>query len=301
MKRLFLATVILLAGTIGIRALRNATNEFQRQADETRATLLTQTQLIAEAQTQLTRVEEHIRELKQNLRMDELAGGPGPAGSLLSLAGASHFSTEQSERLLAELGFSWKGKGDYLIVSKDTLRAISLDGIQQTNFSGIACDILAIKPDERARLDAMLQSLRESYKTWAEASVQRSEPAGDIVAKYSLPADAEFSQSLSNRFSSGILAALGDERGNLLLEYSRNWMKDLGMAGNGDTTLTVKRYKAGDQDRLNFEFRYGGNVVSSLVHPFDSFPRAFLPLFPNGWADLAAREGFELPAWFRRK
>ena len=26
-----------------------------------------------------------------------------------------------------------------------------------------------------------------------------------------------------------------------------------------------------------------------------SFPGAFRPLFPNGWADVAKREGFELP------
>jgi hypothetical protein len=25
------------------------------------------------------------------------------------------------------------------------------------------------------------------------------------------------------------------------------------------------------------------------------FPKAFRPIFPNGWADVAEREGFELP------
>jgi hypothetical protein len=34
---------------------------------------------------------------------------------------------------------------------------------------------------------------------------------------------------------------------------------------------------------------------------FAPFPRAFRILFPNGWADMAEREGFELPAEDQKK
>jgi hypothetical protein len=37
-----------------------------------------------------------------------------------------------------------------------------------------------------------------------------------------MPFDAEFSQSLSNTFSSGVIAAIGAERGELLLDHARS-------------------------------------------------------------------------------
>jgi hypothetical protein len=41
--------------------------------------------------------------------------------------------------------------------------------------------------------------------------------------------------------------------------------------------------------------------MSTDVSPYQPFAEAFLPLFPNGWPDLAQREGFELPKGFRKR
>jgi hypothetical protein len=178
------------------------------------------------------------------------------------------------------------------------LHAISVAGVQGTKVSQNACDVLAITPEERAQIDAAAQSLMDQYKSWALAHVQRAEPAGDVVAKYSLPQDSDFSLSLSNSFVSGVMDALGEQRGKLLLGYSDDWMTALGMDG-GDSSLTVKRYQFGDETHFNYVVENAGSSMSSSVSE-RNFPEAFLPLFPNGWTDLAAREGFVLPKTFQK-
>src|SRR5262249_55454934 len=123
-----------------------------------------------------------------------------------------------------------------------------------------------------------------------------------VVAKYILPADPDFSLSLSNNFVTGTLGTLGRERGNLLLDYARSWMQELGLGGTGGAnSLTVTRYPSGSEVHYGFELKYSGNVMTTDVSPYQEFPPAFLPLFPNGWLDLAQREGFELPKEFRRQ
>ncbi len=58
------------------------------------------------------------------------------------------------------------------------------------------------------------------------------------------------------------------------------------------TTLMVERYKSGDEWQMNFTLKQAGNSMTTSVNPYQSFPEAFRPIFPGGWPDLAAREGF---------
>ena len=95
----------------------------------------------------------------------------------------------------------------------------------------------------------------------------------------------------------GFRAALGDERGGLLLDFATEWMTDMEMYGGEATTMTVKRYGAGDEPRLNVELHSARSTWSTGVSPFQ-FPEPFRPLFPNGCPDVAKREGFELPKGF---
>jgi hypothetical protein len=136
--------------------------------------------------------------------------------------------------------------------------------------------------------------------TWAEGHVQRTEPSGEVVAQYKLPQDAEFCQTLSNSFATAVLSTIGDERGKLLLQYSNHWLQDLGLVAGGDGSLTVRRYGSGAGLRLGLEVKSSGNSMATDVSPHQPFPEAFLPLFPNGWPDLAKREGFELPKEFSK-
>src|SRR5262249_40958981 len=73
----------------------------------------------------------------------------------------------------------------------------------------------------------------------------------------------------------------------------------------GDTmTMTVKRQLVGNEQRLKVEVldtgwdprqRWAGPVFLDVTQG-GWFPPPFRPVFPNGWADVAKREGFELPA-----
>ena len=301
MKRLLLAFIILTTASSFLCALRITTVQLRHDAAEMGQALMSETQLLAQAQIQLKSVTEQVRDLKQKLQLQQQIGvGSGEDHPEDVPSDWTHLSPAQSERLLAELGFNWASSGDYLIVSKDTLRAISIDAMRGSKLNNTVCQVLALSPEERAGLDGTTLGLIENYKTWAQAHVQREEPSGDVVAKYALPADPDFSQSLSNNFANTALTTLGNERGTLLLDYARSWMLDLGMGGTGgDNSLTVKRYP-GDQSHLSYELKYSGNVMNTDVSPYQAFPVAFQPLFPNGWPDLARREGFELPKDFRK-
>ncbi|HZQ45467.1 MAG TPA: hypothetical protein VFC07_00525 [Verrucomicrobiae bacterium] len=302
MKRILPAMLVLMAGTTLFYTLRHSTNALRQEAAEARETLTRQIQLMVQARIQLTNVQEQVRELKGNLRDLKKIGGPQAVDPLLSRTGSTHLSAAQSEQMLTELGFNWKSTGDYLVVSKDTLRAVSLDGIRGMKMNEAAAGVLALTPDERANVDALIQSLGRSYQNWVETHAQRVEPGGKVIAQYTLPADADFSQSLSSQFTEGVLSALGEERGNLLLQYSGSWMQDLGMNEDNATTLTVTRYGSGDNMRLGFTLKSSdGSNMSTDVSPYQPFPQAFLPLFPNGWKDLANREGFSLPKSFQKE
>jgi hypothetical protein len=66
------------------------------------------------------------------------------------------------------------------------------------------------------------------------------------------------------------------------------------------TTLTVERYQSGGQWGMNFNLKQAGNSMTTSVTPWQPFPEAFRAVFPGGWEELAAREGFELPADFKK-
>jgi len=299
MKRILIAIVILGSGTTLFCAWRGATLELQQQTARERETWLSQTQLLGQAKIQLTSLEQRVHDLAETLRFQ-----PHPAQAttepLIGLLTSTNLSPAQRERLLAELGFDWNSSKDYLMVNKKTLGAVSLRGIRKGKLSDAACEVLAITPEERAGIEASMNGMAEDYKNWAEAHVQRTEPHGDIIAQYTLPGDAEFSQTLSNNFATAVASTLGAERGKLLLQYSQDWMQEAGLQG-GDCSLTIKRHESAGEGRLAYELKYSGSSVSGDLSPHQPVLEAFLPLFPAGWTDLAKREGFELPKEFQKK
>ena len=206
--------------------------------------------------------------------------------------------------MLAALGFSWNTSGDYLVVSKDTLHNVSLTGIKDAKLTPAACGVLAITPEEQTRVESALAQLASASDAWANAHVQREEPGDKVVAKYKLPEDGEFSQRLLDSFNAGLIAALGQERGRMLIDYSDDWANGLNMFSHGATTLTVTlQSTTGPPDFPGPSYNYTLSTEKSMTMttaliPIQPFPAAFRPLFPNGWADLAKREGFGLPRAF---
>jgi hypothetical protein len=161
----------------------------------------------------------------------------------------------------------------------------------------IAATVFAMTPGERGQVEAAMQRVPADFKDWAASHTERSEPKGDVVAQYTLPP----AMSVSNNFASGVSDALGPERAELIMPAVRNWMLSIGIRDE-PATLVVKHYPAGNEQRLRFEVfkSFAPTNVAQLmmradVSPHYPFPESFRPFFPNGWADLAKREGFELP------
>jgi hypothetical protein len=322
MKRALLAILILATGTTVFCAFRIATADTRQELAIQTSAWQTQTQQLAQLRREKQQVFERWNDTMQLLAAQPpLAALTQLAEKILSGAALDNLSTTESEQLLAELGFNWNTTGDYLIVSKKSLAGISFDGMKGVKLTDVARAVLAITPAEQAAIETMTQQLGNARTDWAKEHVQRTEPSGDILAQYSLPVDAEFSQSLLAIFTNGIFSALGTERGQWLQSHSLGWMMDVGLRTGEDfskvpeelratmptseyetqpTTLTVERYKSGDEWRMNYRLKQAGNSMVTSVSPWQPFPEAFRPIFPDGWEELAAREGFELPADFKK-
>ena len=323
MKRALLAILILAAVTTVFCALRNATEDTRRELTNQRSAWQMQTQQLAQLEFEKQQVIERLTEIQQLLASQS----PPPtslklAGKILSGTTLQNLSAAETEQLLAELDFNWNSTGNYLIISKKSLDGISFDSLKGMELTSAARGVLAITPVEQAAIETMTRQLGAARAAWATAQVQRTEPGDKVLAQYSLPADAAFSQNQLAIFTNGIFGALGEQRGQWLQDHAAGWMQDVGLRTDLDiskvpaeilatlpvdsfqiepTTLTVERYKSGDEWGMSFTLKQAGNSMTTSVSPRQPFPEAFRPLFPNGWVDLAAREGFELPEAFRKE
>jgi hypothetical protein len=322
MKRALLAILILAAGTTVFCGFRNAVLKTQKESALQKAAWQTRTQQLARLHFEQQQLTERLDETRQ------LLAGQAPLPALTQLAekvlsGASlqNLSAAESEQLLAELGFNWNTTGDYIIVSKKSLAGISFDGIKAAKLTTVARETLAITPAEQAAIEMMTRQLGDAWAAWAREHVQRTEPGGKVLAQYTLPVDAQFSQSQLDVFTNGIFSALGGQRAQWLQDHSLQWMQVSGLqAGldfskipaeyqstmsssdyqNQPTVVTLSRYQAGDDQQINFTLEQAGNTMSTVVSSWQPFPEAFRCIFPGGWEELAQRDGFELPKEFNK-
>lgn len=299
MKRLLLTAAIVATGAALFCAFRSSAARFKAESASNRDALVAERASLAQAQEKDTELTKRIHELKRKLvaqphnNSNEIA-----LANLVGTNDLRHLPPDVRERLLAELGFNWNTSGNYVVVSKDSLRNLGVTAVDADHLTDAVCGVLAVTPEERASIEPLMTRLAGELKDWVIAHAQRIEPQGDVLAKYSLPADSEFSQSLSNRFAGGVIGALGSERGELMLDYASSWMLDMRMRGDKPTILTVRRPQSG-ADYLPFVLERDGGGMGSAVSPYNDLPYVFRSIFPGGWADLAQREGFELPKEFK--
>ena len=323
MKKILLAIFILAVGITLFCAARQATAAASENLAAQTSAWQTQTQQLVALRLEQQRVLERVTDTKQLLKSQ-----PSPptlaqlTEKILSGASLKNLSATESEQLLAELGFNWNSSGEFLIVSKKSLVGISFDGMNGVKLTAAAIGTLAISPAEQGAVEAMTQQLCAERTAWVKEHIQRTEPSGDVLAEYTLPANVELSQSQLAVFTNGVLTALGSERGQWLQDHSSRWMEDTGLHTGYDfskvpaellpllsvdehqnqpTTLTLKRYQAGKDWHLNFTLQQAGNNMTTSVNPWQPFPEAFQSIFPGGWRELAEREGFELPKEFKKQ
>ena len=296
MNKFLLALTILSAGAGASHVTRQSTIRLQHEAKAARETWLVQTQLVAAAQSEQAGLTERIRELKQTLAQSP-ALAESALWSALQTNRTDRLPPELRERLLEELGFNWQSSADFIVVSKETVRAIGMQAILRGKLTDMAATVLALTPEERGQIEAAVQRVQTVFKDWVLAHVERTEPKGDVLAHYTLPGDPAMSQSLSNNFATALSDALGKERTELFLPSASKWMvREIGLVEQA-VKLIIKRDLAGNETRLKAEVEYqsGRPISGYFPQQRNIFPRAFRPVFPNGWADVAKREGFELP------
>jgi hypothetical protein len=310
MNKFLLALTILGTGAGGVLAIRQSAAQLRHEAQAAREAWLIQTRRVATAQSEQADLTGRIRELKKTLGASKPVS-EDPLWSALQTNRADRLPAELRERLFEALGLNWQSSADYILVTKQSVRDIEMLTICRGKLTECAATVLAMTSEERGQVEAAIERIQLDFKGWVLANVRRGEPRDDLLADYFLPADPVMSQSISNAFAAAVITSLGPERATFILPspsrsglYHRTWRwGDLGWdllnGADGSSlneslpvTLRVTRSRDGDPPRLKARFKEGGDAWDLTRR---NFPRPLQPLFPNGWEDLAKREGFELP------
>jgi len=295
MNKILLALAILGAGAGGFLTARNSATQLAHESNANHESWLVQTQQLAVVKRGPAELAERIRGLKASLAPSQPVA-ENPLWTMLQTNRADNLPPELRERVLEELGFNWQSSADFIVVTKRTVRDIA-DGwmLRNGRLSEVAAATLAMTPDEGGQVEAAMQRAQADYNDWALANGERREPKDGNLAYYFLPGDPAMEQSIRTNLAAGILAALGEERANLMGSSVRSWIDDNVRLGQKGTTLFIRHELVGNEQRLKAEKHGPGSTVLSGYYPEFDLPGTFRPIFPNGWADVAKREGFELP------
>ena len=301
MNKILLAIIILGTAAAGYLTARQSTISLHAEANSAREAWLAQTQLVNLAQNEQAGLIEHVRQLKEALAQAP-AVGENALLPLLQTNRIGHLPPELRERLFEELGFNWQSAADYIVVSKETIRDVMMQSVEGDKLTDIAVAVLAITPEERDQVEAAMLRVRTAFHEWGSSHMQRTEPKDEVVAQYTMPgADLTMNMSISNNFTVAVSAALGRERAELIGPSAGVWLSSIYSWATKPMTMVVKRFLDGTEERLKFQtfLSFGTPQQTGDSNPIDfsqrPFPAALLLAFPNGWADVAKREGFQLP------
>ncbi len=302
MKRLLLPLIILVAGTVALGRFTQLVSEARASSRRCEAEWSALSNGIVQLRADKGVLQGEVKAARE--RLNRFASAPILNSGLvewLQSGHSNHWSRAPLSELRRRLGITWDSSPDYVLVSKEVLKGIPLIGTASgSGLTPTACAVLAITPDEQARLEALMQQSESAYFGWVQTNVQRIAPAGDIVAKYVIPANLSLGQRLMMEGGMGVLAAVGEERTELCKTFATEWVLRHGYLGFSSVTLTVERFSDGGQQRLQARCDTSdhGSTGWAELTP-SSFPPAFRAVFPGGWPELAQRENFQLPEDFK--
>jgi hypothetical protein len=298
MNKIITAILILGAGAAAFTTLHHTTGQAKAARDLQGSEWQEVTNRLAELQSAAAALRHEVVDKQSKLRHASLDSKLDP--ELLQLLNGAKGHAAAWAALREQLGIGWNSSEDYVLVNKRVLKEIPFQRlIGGSHLSDEARALLAISPDEEAGIKQSVQDATDA--AWLK--VQRTEPSGNVLAQYTIPApDADFQQNVSNRFATEITAALGAERANMFLNSAwRELLSQLAPSASGDVTMTINRTATDGESKLTCEIRQG-NSVNIMDVQYGYYPSMwFLTLFPGGWETLAKREGFQLPAGFRPK
>jgi len=301
MNKFLLALTLLTVGAGAFHAAQRRSDQLQHRVQAAHESWQAHTQQLTEAQSEQTALTERVRELKQTLAQSR-AGAGSALWSALQTNRADRLPRELRRQTLAELGFDWRTSPDFVVVSKRTVRDVGMLSIRDGQLTEAAVGVLALTPGERAQIAAACEQVKADLTAWLLAHLERKEPSGEVLAHYTLPKDPELSKAITNAFTTALIAAVGRERAELIVPEARNWMSSIGVfdRDNKPAMIRVTRNVTGGEVRLSTETSYDDSAVGTASRQLDKssdvpYPRNFHFIFPNGWEDVAKREGFELP------
>jgi len=309
MRKLLLAILILSAGAAGFGRLRRAAADAQGSVEQTRVEWAAVNHRVEELEKLITGLKADVKE--KRARLDRASVQTRFSPELLAVLDrdlAPNWPKKVPSELRERLGIAWTNSADYILVAKSVLKNLYFSSPgERGNLKSPVCAVLAITPDERAAIEAAMRQAEADHATWTITNVIRTEPTGDVVAHYTIPANRDQARTILEPLMETVKTTLGRERTELLQHFAGGWLLGLGRLGDQDTTLIVRRHVEGNQSRLGLEVRYepaagdpdedrsiGVNSVTGR-----SFPPAFRAVFPGGWRELAEREGFTLPEDFK--
>jgi hypothetical protein len=299
MNKLLLAFLVLSAGAIGFGTLHRSAERTEIANASNSAAWRAATNNVAELNRDAVSLREQASDKTDRLKQASSGAIISPALRKL-LAGETEGGNSAAwAELREQLGIGWNSSGDYVLVRKSVLKQFNLHPLDKADATRA---VLAITPAEQTAIKAVVQTSKEA--AWARlqrTELQRTEPAGDIVAQYTIPAaDPSFEQAISNRFSVEITGILGAERAGVFLHQGWNELRgQLALTAAEPITMKIRRSVTDGEPKFSYQLTQGGSSKSEDMR-YAHYPSLwFLALFPGGWEAIAQREGFELPKNFR--
>lgn len=301
MKKIFLALLLLAAGAGAFHAARQYSAKVRQGLLAANESWQSHTRQLAAAQAEHAALAERIRELRQMLAQSR--GTTGSAvWTALQTNRADQLPPELRRMTLEELGFDWRTSPDFVIVTKQAVREVGMLGVRRSGqLTDAATGALALTPEERSQVAAAMERVKTDLTDWLVAHLERKEPADDVLAHYTLPKDTNAALVVSRAFAARLAEAVGRERTDIIMPAAREWMQSIGVfdLDTKPALMRVIRRWQGDEVRLSSVTSQDDGwqtVTQPLGKGGNSYPRSFHYVFPNGWQDIATREGFELPA-----
>ena len=301
MKKLSIALVVFLVAGAAFTSFKKSASRWNVNAQSSRTAVIEQRRgygILASRHRSLTEEHQSLKTLISLAQQQLHKASKNASGTPFPKAKPT---PEVAEQLLSELGYNWNTTGDYLVVSKSSLPSFSLEAIKKSKLTPNISELLAINPEEGAAVELLVQELAAEHAAWAKDHIQRHGPQGDVLVTYSLAFDPVLSQSLSNRFSNGLLSILGTERSAHFKDHSFQFSRTVGIAYHAETSFAITRAPGSNGELLlDHQLSSGGRRMCGL-NDYQEFPGEFAWAFPGGWAELAEREHFELPKSFFKK
>jgi hypothetical protein len=296
MKRIGLLALVLVLAGICFYVLSQRANDARRELR------VIQTELVLKLQ-RLEAIQAHKAELEmKNHDLSAAIGKTEPVtpvdmavSEMIRTNGLACVPGEMRSAFLAGLGFTWDSSDQYVLVHKATLKGVRPNLFKMGKLADQPCALLSITTEERQQVDAAFANSWDEFAAWAKVNIQRDGPSGQMLVRFTIPGSTQIAQILTNHLFSNIAGAIGSERAELLGSFAGGWLQTSApyFAGLTNSLAVLQQPDAGGKSALVCR-RCGRAEITTTIDPH-YFPPPWEKIFPDGWTEIAQREGFQLP------